>query len=143
MADMTDREQVVETMAELATAIDERRWGDVAATFLPDAHGYGQHGRDAIVAAMRNHLDGCGSTQHLLGNHRVQVDGDRARCRAAGRVYHQGAGPMAGERLDLLGEYEDEWVRVEGTWYLSYRYFDMQIVDGPLEVLRAADEGPA
>lgn len=143
MAGTTDREQVVETMAELATAIDERRWGEVAATFLPDAHGYGARGRDTIVAVMRAHLDGCGPTQHLLGNHRVRLDGDRARCRAAGRVHHEGAGPMTGQCLDVMGEYEDEWVRVEGTWYLSYRHFDLRIVDGPLEVLRAGDEDPA
>lgn len=139
MAAMTDREQVVETMAELAAATDGRRWGEVAATFLPDAHGYGQRGREAIVATMRDHLDGCGPTQHLLGNHRVRVDGDRARCRAAGRVHHEGAGPMAGHCLDVMGDYEDEWVRVEGAWYLAHRHFDMRIVDGPLEVLRADD----
>lgn len=135
----TDRDQVVEAMAELAAAIDARRWDEVAATFLADADGYGAHGRDAIVATMRGHLDGCGPTQHLLGNHRVDLHGDRARCRAYGRVHHEGAGPMAGERLDVMGEYDDRWVRVDGRWRLATRTFDVRILDGPFEVLRPAD----
>jgi hypothetical protein len=137
--DRTAREEVLEATADLAAAIDERRWDDIAATFLPDAEGYGANGRDAIVATMRAHLDGCGPTQHLLGNHRVDVKGDRARSRAAARVRHEGAGPMAGERLEVMGDYDDEWVRADGRWMLARRTFDMRIVDGPFGVLRPVD----
>ena len=139
MEGRTVREEILEATAELAAAIDERRWDDIAGTFLPHAHGYGADGREAIVATMRAHLGGCGPTQHLLGNHRVVVDGDHARSRSAARVRHEGAGPMIGERLEVLGDYDDEWVRVDGHWMLARRDFDLRIVDGPWGVLRPAE----
>ncbi|MFI0464283.1 nuclear transport factor 2 family protein [Saccharopolyspora sp. 5N102] len=135
---MTAREEIVERLAELATAIDARDWAAVAAAFLPDAHGYSRDGVEAIVRQMRDHLDGCGPTQHLLGNHRVAVDGDTARSLTYARVHHVGAGPMAGRFFECMGEYDDRWVRTPGGWRLSSRTFDMRIVLGDFAVLRPA-----
>lgn len=139
MTAFTSRDEILEALAGLADAIDSRDWGRVGATFLPDASGYGAAGRDEIVARMRAHLDGVGRTQHLLGNHRVKVDGDTARSLSYARVYHVGAGPMEGSFYECCGEYDDRWVRTDDGWRLQQRVFDLQISLGDFTVLRPAD----
>lgn len=135
---MSDREQILELLARLAAATDARDWESIRDTFTPDGYGYGATGADGIVTRMRGHLDGCGPTQHLLGNHRVSVDGDEARSWTYGRVYHQGAGTKAGSYFECMGEYDDRWVRTAAGWRLASRHFDMRITLGDYAVL-----GPA
>lgn len=137
---MDDRAALIERLAEIAAAIDGRDWETIAGAFTADAHGYGRDGGpDAIVAQMRAHLDGVGPTQHLLGNHRVEVDGDRARTFTYARVYHVGAGPMEGSFYECMGEYDDRWVRDGETWLLTRRSFEIRIGLGDFAVLRGAD----
>ncbi|KAA5828428.1 nuclear transport factor 2 family protein [Saccharopolyspora hirsuta] len=136
---MSDRDDIVERLAELAAAIDARDWDSVRAAFLPNAHAYRQDGADAIVRHLSEHLGGCGPTQHLLGNHRVAVDGNTARSLTYARVHHAGAGPAAGKSLECMGEYDDRWVRTPEGWRLSSRVFDMRIFQGDFDVFRPAE----
>lgn len=135
---MTDREQIIERLATLAAAIDARDYDLIAATFAEDATGYGAQGREAIVANMQAHLGGVGATQHLLGNHRITVEGETAHSLTYARVHHVGAGPMAGSFYECLGEYDDRWVRAEGTWLLTHRWFEIRVSLGDFSVLRPA-----
>lgn len=135
---MDDRTAIIEQLHRLAAAIDDRDWQTIGVIFTDDVTGYGATGRDAVLARMREHLGGCGPTQHLLGNHRVTVDGEHASSAAYARVYHQGAGPMHGEFFECMGNYDDRWVRTDVGWRLSYRYFDMRITLGNFAVLRPA-----
>lgn len=104
-----------------ASAVDG--WGrlDVPVNNAWDAEGYGARGRDAIVARMRDHLGGRGPTQHLLGNHRVTVDGATARSLTYARVHHVGAGPKAGAFFERMGEYVDHGTRRGRGWLLCFR----------------------
>ncbi|WP_067440183.1 nuclear transport factor 2 family protein [Nocardioides jensenii] len=131
-----DRTRIVEQLAHVASALDRRDYAFLMATFTEDAVGYGKTGPDAIVAQVRAHLGGVGPTQHLLGNHRVTVDGDEARSLTYARVHHVGAGPMEGEFFECLGEYDDRWRRTPDGWKLHRRRFDMQIMLGDFAVLR-------
>ena len=83
----------------MATALDTRDWDALGALFTESATGYGVTGRAAIVEMVRDHLGGCGPSQHLLGNHRVECDldgdPDRARSRTYGRVFHVGSDDLA------------------------------------------------
>ncbi|MFF1461828.1 nuclear transport factor 2 family protein [Streptomyces sp. NPDC058330] len=131
---------ITEALARLASALDRRDWKGIAAAFTPDATGYSATGVTNIVDVVRRHLGGCGPSQHLLGNHRVTVDGDRARSLTYARVYHQGAGPMAGRFFECCGEYDDRWSRVDNQWLLSHRGFTMTIRLGDYGVLRPPEE---
>ncbi|MGW0689687.1 nuclear transport factor 2 family protein [Streptomyces sp. NPDC002754] len=131
-----DHRLITEGLARLASALDTRDWEGIAAAFTTDATGYGATGVRNIVTVVRNHLGGCGPTQHLLGNHRVTVDGDRARSLTYARVYHQGAGPWAGHFFECCGEYDDHWRRTEDQWLLCGREFTMTIRLGDFGVLR-------
>ena len=134
-----DRDQIVDALAEVAAALDDRDWGILRARFTTDTHAYGVHGQDALVEQLQAHLGGVGPTQHLLGNHRVTVNGDSARSLTYGRIHHVGAGPMAGLSYECMGEYDDDWVRTDAGWRISRRWFEIRIAIGDLAVLRPAD----
>lgn len=130
-----DHRLITEALARLASALDTRDWAGIADAFTADATGYGATGVRNIVSVVRDHLGGCGPSQHLLGNHRVSVDGDRARSLTYARVYHQGAGPWAGGFFECCGEYDDHWRRTDGQWRLCGREFSMTIRLGDFRVL--------
>jgi SnoaL-like domain len=134
-----DRDQIVEALADVAAALDARDWGTVRARFTPDTNAYGVHGQDALVGQLQAHLGGVGATQHLLGNHRVSVDGDTARSLTYGRVHHVGTGPMGGSSYECMGEYDDHWLRTDAGWRISRRWFEVRIEIGDMAVLRPAD----
>ncbi|MFE9820407.1 nuclear transport factor 2 family protein [Streptomyces sp. NPDC005773] len=131
-----DRVAVLDRLHRLQAALDARDWDTVRNTFTADGTGYSRTGIDAIVAQIQAHLGGCGPTQHLLGNTRVTIEGDRAWSLSSARVYHVGAGAMRGRFFECMGEYDDRWVRIEGGWRLSHREFDMRISLGDFGVLR-------
>ena len=135
---MTDREDIVEALAEVAAAIDARDWDTLRERFTADTHAYGVRGADALIAQLEAFIGGVGATQHLLGNHRVTVDGDTARSLSYGRIHHVGAGPKDGAFYECLGEYDDHWVRTDAGWRISRRWFDIRIELRDRSVLRPA-----
>lgn len=133
-----DRTALFELLADFAAATDARDWTTIAALLTDDAVAYGARGPSAVVERMRDHLGGVGPSQHLLGNHRVEVDGDTAHTRAYGRIHHVGAGPMAGLFYECLGDYDDHWRRTSSGWRLARRHFEIRISLGDVGVLRPA-----
>lgn len=134
---MTDRDDVIERLAEFAAATDARDWDTIEALLTPDAHAYNVDGGPTpIIADMKSYLGGVGPTQHLLGNHRVVVDGDTARTLSYVRVHHVGAGPMVGAFWECMGEYDDHWVRGADGWQISRRSLNVRISLGDIAVLR-------
>lgn len=138
-AEVRDAETLRGLLADFAAATDGRHWDVIRALLTPDAHGYGvDGGPEVIVARMQAHLGGVGATQHLLGNHRVQVENDTARTLTYARVHHLGAGPMTGSFYECLGEYDDRWVRTAHGWRIKRRSFEIRISLGDFAVLRPA-----
>lgn len=136
---MSEREAISTALATVAAALDQRDWDTLRAAFTADARAYGRAGVENIVAVVAEHLGGCGPTQHLLGNHRVELDGEQARSLTYARVYHQGAGATRDRFFECMGEYDDRWVRADHGWLLTSRVFDMRIALGDSAVLRPAE----
>ncbi|AWH95091.1 MULTISPECIES: nuclear transport factor 2 family protein [Dietzia] len=136
----SDRDQILERLADVATALDTRDWDGLGALFTESATGYGASGREAIVAIVRQHLGGCGPSQHLLGNHRVQLalDGneDRARSLTYARVLHLGAGDQSGLTYECFGEYSDLWSRTAEGWRIASRRFHITFDRGDFRTLQ-------
>lgn len=135
-----DRDQIIDRLADVAAALDTRDWVGLGELFTESATGYGASGREAIIETVRDHLGGCGPSQHLLGNHRVELDLDgdpnRARSRTYGRVMHLGAGDLAGLTYECFGEYSDLWSRTPEGWRISSRWFEVSFDIGDFRVLR-------
>src|SRR5699024_3154972 len=82
----------------------------------------------------------CGPSQHLLGNHRVELAvagaDDLARSRTYARVMHVGAGDLAELSYECYGEYTDTWTRTPEGWRIRSREFHVGFDRGDRRVLR-------
>lgn len=124
---MTDRDDILELLAEAAWVFDHKQWDRMSEVFTPDAIGYGKQGLDAITANTIRYLGGCGPTQHLVGTHRIRVDGDTATADSHVRAFHLAAGADPFDRVspeqfwDFVGEYTDELRRTQDGWRIASR----------------------
>jgi hypothetical protein len=137
--ELEDRIEIVALLDRYAEALDSRRWGLLEQVFAPDVDfDFGEWRARSLVeavATIRTYLDGCGPTQHLLGNYRVEVDGDRARSRVYVRASHLGVGRAAGKSYEMAGEYADELRRTSQGWRSSARRARVFFELGTREVL--------
>jgi len=136
---MDDRVAVIDTVNRYATALDARDWKLLDEVFTEDAEadlgGQKLAGREALVGLVRRMLGGSGPSQHLLGNHRVELDGDRARCVCQVRAFSAGAGPASSRSYELLGEYRDELVCTPKGWRIARREMKIHHEIGTRDVL--------
>ena len=135
----TDRDQIIERLSDVASALDTRDWHALGELFTESATGYGSTGRQEIITGVRQHLGGCGPSQHLLGNHRVELAGDdedHARSRTYVRVDHAGTGEQAGLSYECFGEYTDEWTRTSEGWQINSRVLRVDFTLGDRRTLQ-------
>ncbi|MDA3629351.1 nuclear transport factor 2 family protein [Saccharopolyspora oryzae] len=146
MCSCQDRNAVTDVVNRYAYALDTRQWSSLDEVFAADAVArYGSpeasplHGREEIVASIRSHLDGCGPSQHLLGNHLVEISGDTATAICKARVFHYGAGTRSElPPYECFGVYRDHLRREPAGWRITDRTFDVHLAIGDIEVLQPA-----
>ncbi len=115
-----DRFAIIATLDRYAECLDRRDWPGLADVFTEDVEidwvEWQQKGLAAATASIRSYLDGCGPSQHLLGNYRIELAGDQATSRHYCRVMHMGKGDQAGKTYESWIEYADELVRTQDGW---------------------------
>jgi hypothetical protein len=120
-----DRDDILECLNAYSWALDLKRCALLTEVFAADVHAdYGVvqwQGRDQLIADMTWYHDQFAGTQHLIGSHRVRVDGDQA---TAGSYAHV----VLTRRVDgqllsssIGARYEDELERTEQGWRISRR----------------------
>lgn len=123
-----DRAQITDVLARYAMAVDARDIDRLRSCFASEAvagywRGHELRGRDAIAAFIAGAIERFESTQHLIGTHTFDFDGDHA----ATTTYVHAAHVVAdddGERVVVVGgRYEDRFVREEGVWRIAERRF--------------------
>lgn len=142
--DLIAEREIYRALSRFARAMDARDWGALNTIVLEDATadiGTGPlDNRAELIAHMRAFLDDCGPTQHFLGNVLVDVDGDLATSKAYVSDVHLGTGDMAHLTFSTLGEYHDQWKRVDEVWRMTHRTKYNRAHIGSFEVL---GPGPA
>jgi len=112
-------------LVRFARAMDARAWQALDQITTDDVSadlGAGKlQGRRALIDNMRSFLDDCGPTQHLLGNIMIEIEGDQASSRAYVSDMHLGTGKQSTLTFSTLGDYHDQWVRVDGEWRMCHR----------------------
>lgn len=128
MSRADDRFAIIEVLDRYADVLDTRDWERLDRVFTADVEmdfgAWRARGVDEVRRRIRSYLDGCGPSQHLLGNYRIELDPgepDRARSRCKIRVMHEGRGAHAGETYEMMGEYRDELVRTKDGWRIAKR----------------------
>ena len=126
-----DRVELAELMHRYALAIDTAHFDDLREVFTADAAvdfgsvdqyvegATGVSGVDAVVNWFRTVLAPFPDVMHFMGNHVIDLDGDRARVRTTMHVMHM---PMG-------GVYDAQAVRTSAGWRfdrfkLDERQFD-------------------
>lgn len=144
---MDDRSAVIETVIRYATALDARDFALLDEVFTADVTcdlGAGPiEGREALRSALGRMLGGRGPSQHLLGNHVVEIEADAARCTSQVRAFAAGAGAAAGRTYELFGEYRDELERTPDGWRIARRVMRVRHERGDRAVLGSQNEGDA
>ncbi len=132
---MTDRDSVLAVLSDAAWIFDHREWDRMAEVFTLDAIAYGQRGLDAITANTIRYLGNCGPSQHLIGNHRITVDGDAAEAVSYVRAFHSSVPGRPTQHWDFLGEYHDELRRTPTGWRITQRVCTPLASIGDLDLL--------
>ena len=134
---LLDHHAIVDRLALMSEICDTRAWHRLSQVMDPDVVAYGATGIDAVVEEnLRRFLGGCGPSQHLLGNHRVEVDGDTAGSTCEARVFHQGKDEREHLTWECFGTYRDRWVRTPEGWRMTERVFDVRATIGDFSVLQ-------
>ena len=131
-----EHKAVMDVVVRCAAAFDRREWGALEEVFTPDTVAYGVEGREAVVGFVRSFLGGCGPSQHLLGNHHVVLDGEKAKSVCKARVMHIGAGARSHLTYECFGNYWDDLVLTESGWRIAGRTFEVTISLGDTSVLQ-------
>ncbi len=123
---LLDEAAIERVLVRYAIALDERDFGALDEVFLSEASACYQtigdfDSRDAILTLLRGALGRCGKTQHLLGNYRITIDGDRATAASYLQAVHAGLGEYASQTMTLWGEYRDRLVRRPEGWRIEHR----------------------
>ena len=145
-----DRLAIIQFINHFGIAIDLRDWksfhglfaetvdfdyssiGEVAATLHPDD----------ITNTARKDLGGFQTTQHVITNHVIQLDGDNATCQAHVRAMH--FLPSEGESmLEMGGYYEAKLVRIAQDWKIKSWKFTILWSRGNEELFELSKKTPS
>lgn len=139
MSEADDRFSIIATLDRYAECLDARDWPGLADVFTSDVEiewvEWQQTGLEEATKSIRSYLDGCGPSQHLLGNYRISLDGDTARSKHYCRVMHMGKGDAAGKTYESWIEYADELVRMDDGWRSRRRVCRAVMEQGDRSVL--------
>ncbi|MEU1430219.1 nuclear transport factor 2 family protein [Nocardia sp. NPDC005746] len=129
--DIRDWDAFPGVFADVVTLDYSSVWGGEPATVNP--------GR--IRADWESLIGAFDATQHLLGNHLVTVDGDRAELTAVFQAVHLLANPLGSPRWTLGGTYRIGLRLVAGVWKVEAMVMTAQWADGNKDIMNLASGG--
>lgn len=141
------RQEIVDLLTRYATALDTRDWPLLASCFTEDAtaeyRGFGERreGYAAIEAGLRNALDGLDSSQHIVTNHVVRIDGHTAHTTCYLQAQHFRRGTEGGDTFTVGATYRDRLVHDEHGWRIAERLLEPTWIEGNRAVFAAARAG--
>jgi hypothetical protein len=127
---LIDRQAIVDTTLRYGLAVDTRDWDLFESLFTNqievDVSFLGPGGYRPFVAhdwavSVRENVSGYQSTQHIITNHLVSIDGDSATCRAYLQARHYLPNDAGDPFRDIGGWYDWDLVRTGEGW-LVRRY---------------------
>lgn len=136
--DLLAEREIYRNLVRFAQAMDNRDWQQFNHLTIDNITadlGVGlKIGRHEMVGTIRRYLDGCGVTQHLLGNVLIDIDGDQASSQAYVCDMHLGKGEKSQLTFHTLGLYQDKWQKINDQWLMTQRIKDNRATVGSMEV---------
>lgn len=126
----TDRDLIIDTTIRVAWYADQRRWDDIPDLFADKVKldytslAGGESARVTptdIAASWKGSLGGLDATQHLVGNHLVELDRDAASAVATAQFLatHLLANQHGGPTWTLGGHYHWTLRKLENKWKID------------------------
>lgn len=136
-----DTKAIIDLTIAYTWALDTRRFDELRDVFTPDAtarlRGTECRGVDAIIERISGALGRLDASQHIVANHQVRIDGDRATCRCYLQAQHVKRSLPDGDTFIIAGTYEDDLVRTAKGWRIDHRTLEVVWTSGnPLVVQR-------
>lgn len=144
--DLDRRLAVQDVCVSYAVALDSRDWAWLRRVFRPDAVAeYGgelgmRRGYESIESACQAALVPLTSSQHLMGNHLVTLDGDEADAVCYFQATHLKAGAPGGDIYTVAGRYDDHLVVDGDDWRIARKVLTVMWTDGNPAVLLSGQE---
>lgn len=136
---LLDERDIVRVALRYCRALDTKDWDALDDVFVPDATGvlglpHLIEGRDAIKQRVSGALGLLDDSQHLVGNHEVDVDGDTATHRCYLHAQHVRHVAVGGPNYIVAGRYEDRFVRTPQGWRITHRTLVVMWTEGNVAV---------
>jgi len=125
---LLDEREISRLTLGYASALDDKDWRAFRALFAEEVEidsqglGKGPAARmtaDAWVERVRSSVEQFDVTVHYNTNQQIDVDGDRARCRAYGLAVHEYREGAAPRRFVVHGDYVYSFRRGAAGWRIS------------------------
>jgi 3-phenylpropionate/cinnamic acid dioxygenase small subunit len=121
-----DRLAIQDLQVQYAIALDRRDWERLRGVFLPEVRV--DYPGDVHLVGFESVRDYCDralsrfrTTQHLLGNPDVAIDGDHATASVTLQATHVSGSGDDGDVYTLWGRYDDRLVRTPEGWRIAER----------------------
>ncbi len=122
---LADERALINLATRYCWALDSRDFADLHNVFLPDAFAIlGEtecRGIDAIIERVSTALTRLDASQHLVGSHWVELDGDQATHKCYLHAQHILSGTDGGDLWMVAGIYDDQAVRTPDGWRIKHR----------------------
>lgn len=138
---LTDRALITDVMSTYATGLDARDWELWRSIFLDevvfDLSSWTEQAprpldMDRVVEGQERLFAELIVTQHSITNHRINIDGDRARVLAHMRAEHwiDAGAPEGSDRYTMYGYYDDKLVRTDDGWKIAEMQLNVTRTEG-------------
>lgn len=131
---LADEADIRQTVVRYCWAVDHLDREALESVFFPDATaslGRGlQRGLEEIWDRLRVVLAPLTASQHIVGSHIIDIDGDRAEHRCYFHAQHVWRGKDGGDHYILAGTYEDRMERGPLGWRIRHRDVRVQWASG-------------
>lgn len=135
-----DRADIIDLAIRYTWALDTKSVDDLRNVFTPDAtallRGVECNGVDEIIARVSGSILRLTTTQHLVGNHQVTIDGDTGTHRCHLQSQHVLEGCDGGDNYIVGGYYDDRVVRTPDGWRIAHRLMQQTWTEGNLDVVK-------
>ena len=150
---LLDRAALIDVLSNYATGLDARDWTLWRSVFLDEvtfdlSSWSGQPARkldaDRVVATQAKIFAEFAVTQHFFTNHRITIDGDRARVLAHMRAEHwlddspEHPQREGTQRYTMFGYYDDKLVRTTIGWKIAEMQLNVTRTEGNRYVMDEA-----
>ncbi len=125
-SELADEKAIVDLTIRYTWVLDHRRLDELSEVFADEATAdYGRlgifKGPSDIAAAVSRSLGRFDRSQHLVSNHQVNLDGDRASGRCYFQAQHVWVDASGAHNYTVAGNYLDRFVRTGSGWRISER----------------------